>query len=71
MGKLDSFAGARMDDLESRCTRKALSLFSVVAIIIALGLFTRDTVQSAGTGKCSNRHLHPRHPSSHDSVPSR
>ena len=53
MVKLDSFAGARMDDLERRCTRKALSLFSVVAIIIALGLFTRDTVQSAGTGSAA------------------
>jgi uncharacterized protein YfaS (alpha-2-macroglobulin family) len=51
--KLDFFAGARMDDIERRSTRKALSLFSVVAIIIALGLFTRDTVQSAGTGRAA------------------
>jgi len=36
-----------MNDLELRCTRKALYLLSAVAIMIAVGLFTRDTVQSA------------------------
>src|SRR6266571_4609005 len=42
-----------MEDMERRCTRKALCLFSVVAISSALGLFTRDTVQSAGTGSAA------------------
>src|SRR5438874_2264985 len=41
-------------DLERRRTKKAMYLFSVVAIIIACGLFTKDTVQSAGTGSSAN-----------------
>jgi len=38
-----------MDDLEIRRTGKALCVLSAVAIMIAVGLFTRDTVQSAAT----------------------
>ena len=38
-----------MDDLERRRTGKALCVLSVVVIVIAVGLFTRDTVQSAAT----------------------
>src|SRR5260370_22857750 len=38
-----------MDDLETRRNGRALCLLSVVAIVIAVGLFTRDNVQSAAT----------------------